>query len=65
VTSHPPHQNAEGTGGGAGLVADGPTLEQVVLGYRLPVADPKWTCPHKRCVMWSEIDFLLKNVMIN
>jgi len=35
------HQNAEGTGGGTGLVADGPTLGQVVLGYRLPVADPK------------------------
>ena len=41
VTSHPPHQNPEGTGGGAGLVADGPTLGQVVLAYRLPVADPK------------------------
>jgi len=41
VTSHPPHQNPEGTGGGAGLVADGPTLGQVVLGFRLPVADPK------------------------
>jgi len=41
VASHPPHQNPEGTGGGAGLVADCPTLGQVVLGYRLPVADPK------------------------
>ena len=29
-----------GTGGGAGLVADSPTLRQVVLGYRLPVARP-------------------------
>ena len=41
VTSHPPHQNPKGTGGGAGLVADGPTLGQVVLGYRLPVANLK------------------------
>jgi len=41
VTSHPPHQNPEETGRGAGLVADGPTPGQVVLGYRLPVADPK------------------------
>jgi len=41
VTSHSPHQNLEGTGGGAGLVAEGPTLGQVVLDYRWPVADPK------------------------
>jgi len=41
VTSHPPHHNLEGTGGGAGLVAEGPTLGQMVVGYRLPVADPK------------------------
>jgi len=27
VTNHPPHQNPEGTGGGAGWVADGPTRQ--------------------------------------
>jgi len=33
VTSHPPHQNPEVTGGGAGLVADGPTLKNPITQY--------------------------------
>ena len=36
VSCHPPHQ--EEPGGGASLDADDPSMQQVVLGYMLPVA---------------------------
>ena len=38
VSSHPPHQSPERDGGGDGLVTVDPTLKQVVLVYRLPIA---------------------------
>lgn len=34
----PPSSPAKKTGGGAGLVADYPTMQLVVLGYMVPVA---------------------------
>ena len=39
VSSHPPHHSPKGDDGGDGFVAVNPTLKQVVLAYRLPVAE--------------------------
>ena len=39
VSSHPPQHSPKRDGGGDGLIAVNPTLKQVVLAYRLPVAE--------------------------